>query len=87
MFHKLILIVCVLLLGACAANQNRPEVGSFEWFQLVEQKYPSSDGHGHGPDYGSQEWCEVIYFKMHGERSKQTVACDKAWFEEVDRQI
>lgn len=62
-------------------------VGSTAWYEKVEQTYPTSDGQGHGPDYGSQEWCDVVYFRMHGEHASEPVPCNAEWFEYVDSKL
>lgn len=84
----------VLALSACQ-DANRTEavsdkasssdvVGSHAWMEKVDQKLSVSDGQGHGPDYGSQEWCNVVYFKLHGQHAAEPAPCDQAWMQEVD---
>ena len=34
------------------------------WTWLVESRYPSGDGMGHGPDIGSDEWKSVVEFRL-----------------------
>ncbi|MBX3610877.1 MAG: MliC family protein [Hydrogenophaga sp.] len=34
------------------------------WQRSVEQRLPSGDGQGHGPDLGSAEWRAVVAFKL-----------------------
>ncbi len=31
---------------------------------LVEDRFPTGDGQGHGPDIGSLEWRSVVEFKL-----------------------
>ena len=35
------------------------------WMVFVEDSLISSDGQGHGPDLGSDEWKSVIEFKLN----------------------
>lgn len=88
-----ILAGLVIFLSACTTTNNpknlsqSPEIGSNIWFELVESQFPTSDGQGHGPDYGSQEWCDVVYFKINGKRSKEPVSCNRQWFEYIDSKL
>lgn len=34
------------------------------WYHSIEAKVPTGDGHGHGPDIGSDEWKSVIEFQL-----------------------
>jgi hypothetical protein len=59
--------------GAAKQSQSQSPVPcSDEWQQLVEQKVPTGDGQGHGPDIGSDEWKSVVEFKL-GIRDKADV--------------
>ncbi len=89
-------VALLALMAACSSTgalqadtsaAGQPPIGSQAWYALVEAKFPTSDGHGHGPDYGSQEWCDVVYFRMHGKHAAEPVACDQQWLEFVDSQI
>lgn len=93
-----IIIASLIFLAACTSNPSftanadktniqNTQIGTMDWFELVETQFPTSDGQGHGPDYGSQEWCEVVYFKIYGEHSEQAVSCDEQWFEFVDHKL
>jgi uncharacterized protein len=45
----------------------RPEMGapcSDMWYRWIEEKVSTSDGRGHGPDIGSDEWKSVVEFKL-----------------------
>ena len=46
------------------ADANHPEPCSAEWQQAVESRLVTGDGHGHGPDIGSDEWRSVVEFKL-----------------------
>lgn len=37
---------------------------SDEWYRSVEQRLPTGDGQGHGPDLGSAEWKSVVEFRL-----------------------
>lgn len=34
------------------------------WYNTIDERVQSGDGHGHGPDVGSNEWKSVIEFKL-----------------------
>lgn len=57
------LLLCALLLTACTTAPSNP-LCSEPTQQLIEQRINSSDGQGHGPDIGSDEWHNVIEFKL-----------------------
>ncbi len=61
---------------------------SDEWYQSIEEKVTTGDGHGHGPDIGSDEWRSVIEFKL-GIRGKDTVPQrdSEAWCRYIDHLI
>ena len=43
------------------------------WYQSIEEKVPTGDGRGHGPDVGSDEWKSVVEFKL-GIRCQDQIA-------------
>lgn len=77
----------LVLLAACHSATPATGVGSPAWLKRVDTQLAISDGQGHGPDYGSQEWCDAVHFKLHGQRPTEPVACDMEWMREVDRKI
>jgi len=80
--------VMVLLLAACqSAPPSHGNVGSDAWLAYVDQRLSISDGQGHGPDYGSQEWCDAVHFKLHGQRPAAPTPCDQTWMQEVDAKL
>lgn len=83
---RLFLLLPIALLAACQTAPKH-DVGSFAWMERVDQQLSISDGQGHGPDYGSQEWCHVVHFKLYGQHAVEPIACDLAWMEETDRAI
>lgn len=64
------------------ATANIPPVGSEDWFVWVEKSVATGDGQGHGPDYGSQEWCFVIEKKLFANKSGVT-PCTNEWNQKV----
>lgn len=61
---------------------NAPAEGSEDWLVWVEKSVGTGDGAGHGPDYGSQEWCFVIEKKLFANASGMT-PCTKSWNHKV----
>ncbi len=59
-----------------------------EWYQSIEEKVTTGDGHGHGPDVGSDEWRSVIEFKL-GIRGSSTVPQrdSEAWCRYIDHLV
>jgi hypothetical protein len=57
-----------------------------QWNGAVEAIVGTGDGHGHGPDAGSDEWRSVVEFKL-GLRGNPTVPPrgDMAWCGYIDR--
>ncbi len=84
---RFVSLVLVVLLAACQSADSTDSVGSFAWMERVDRQLSISDGQGHGPDYGSQEWCDVVYFKLHGQHAAEPVPCDQDWMKEVDQAI
>lgn len=72
------------------AAASHPDLGSPAWFEWVEATAGITDGHGHGPDHGSQEWCDAVSFKVYGERPDGTegaIACDQVWMADIDARL
>lgn len=69
-----------------AQKTNVPCSG--EWYQSIEEKVTTGDGHGHGPDIGSDEWRSVIEFKL-GIRGKANVPQrdSEAWCQYIDHLV
>ena len=58
-------VALACLAYACATNGlARPVPCSPEWFSAVEAELDSTDGMGHGPDVGSDEWRSVVEFRL-----------------------
>lgn len=62
MKNSFILLSAILLTACTAASTN--SICSEQSQQIIEQHIGSSDGQGHGPDIGSDEWHGVIEFKL-----------------------
>jgi hypothetical protein len=78
---------CLLACGCSgiAETTASPQPCTEGWFQLVEQRYGTSDGLGHGPDVGSLEWRSTIEFKI-GIRGDPDVPAvdDERWCRYID---
>jgi len=84
---RIIVALSLILLAACHSVAPADPVGSPAWMESVDRRLSVSDGQGHGPDYGSQEWCDAVYFRLHGWRAAEPVPCDQAWMEEIDKAL
>ncbi|HCA16958.1 MAG TPA: hypothetical protein DEO64_07475 [Alcaligenes faecalis] len=84
---RILLLVPALLLAACQSAGSTPKVGSDAWLGKVDRQLAVSDGQGHGPDYGSQEWCNVVHFRLYGQAATKPVPCDRAWMERVELEM
>lgn len=63
-----------------------PALCSEAWYRAVEEKVPTGDGQGHGPDVGSDEWKSVVEFKLGIRGRPDLPARDTdAWCRRVDR--
>jgi len=85
------LIILVLLVAAnlpAAAGSEALIPCTEEWYQFVEHKLVSSDGQGHGPDLGSDEWKSVIEFKLGIRGQSQLPARDSEdWCRLIDAMV
>ena len=84
-------LIVTLFLAACGDGGETspgPEPCSFEWQQWVESRVTTGDGHGHGPDIGSDEWQSVVEFKLgvRGDPSVPPRDSDK-WCSYIDKLI
>lgn len=95
MFKKTILGGLFLVCVGCSpktpvdtnpSNLQVPAVGSEDWLFWVEKSVDTSDGQGHGPDYGSQEWCSVIEHKLFEGKSGE-IPCSPSWNEKVTEKL
>ncbi|QTC00225.1 hypothetical protein JYG33_01765 [Alcaligenes sp. SORT26] len=84
---RIVVLVSTLLLAACQNTAPTEKVGSEAWLEKVDRQLAVSDGQGHGPDYGSQEWCNVVHIRLYGQAPAQAAPCDQAWMERVDQEM
>lgn len=84
---RILMLVPAVLLAACQSTTSTPAVGSEAWLEKVDRQLAVSDGQGHGPDYASQEWCNVVHIRLYGQHPAQPVPCDQAWMETVDQEM
>lgn len=68
------------------ADSQIPQLGSEDWFVWVEHGVPTGDGQGHGPDYGSSEWCMVVDYKLFAKESG-VAPCSSLWNEKVTERL
>lgn len=62
-------------------------VGTQEWYVWVNEAAGISDGQGHGPDLGSDEWNRAVQKRVMGFEADESIAFDKNWQRRVDRAI
>ena len=83
----------LIVTAACAKASNSgkwiPEAKvlcSDQWFRFVEEKMPTGDGQGHGPDLGSDEWMSGVEFKL-GIRDKSDLPSKNSddWCRYIDQ--
>lgn len=58
-------------------------LGTEPWFAWVDQTLGISDGEGHGPDPGSDEWNMAVQTKL-GEEAPQSQPGSPQWQQSVD---
>ncbi|MFH7564277.1 MULTISPECIES: MliC family protein [Oceanimonas] len=87
MMKFILLLLAIPALSACAQQAARPATPlcSPEWAQWVEQRVQTSDGQGHGPDIGSDEWKSVVEFRLNIRGKASVPGRDtQAWCEYID---
>jgi hypothetical protein len=60
----LIFVLFASIHTAAPAGAEPAAPCSEPWYRYVEKELVSSDGQGHGPDLGSDEWKGVVEFKL-----------------------
>jgi len=81
-----VLLIVTLAGGVGTSWAAEPERSCSEaWYRSIEQRLSTGDGHGHGPDVGSEEWKSVVEFKL-GVRGAADVPSREsdAWCRYVD---
>lgn len=69
------------------ASADYPPLGSDAWYAWVDKAAGVSDGQGHGPDYGTSEWCNAAHWRVFGERSDASSDCSPAWQESISKAL
>jgi hypothetical protein len=69
--------------SASAAAPVNAMLGSHEWYQWVDRRLAISDGDGHGPDGGSDEWNHAVQRKL-GQEAPQAQPGSPEWQQAVD---
>ena len=88
---RLAVLLSIFIISSCGVGQN-PDPDqqhcSEQWFRFVEEKLPTGDSEGHGPDLGSLEWRSVVEFKL-GIRGDPTIPSRETdqWCTYVDELI
>jgi hypothetical protein len=59
----------LLLLSGCSGNtqsesQAPDNICTQQWFKTIQAAVSTGDGHGHGPDIGSDEWQSAVELKL-----------------------
>ena len=77
----------LLLISATGVAQAQ-SICTEPWYQSVEKILHTTDGQGHGPDIGSDEWKSVIEFKL-GVRDGENVPerSSDQWCQYIDQHI
>lgn len=77
----------LLLLGATGVAQAQ-SMCTYPWYQSIDKILHTTDGQGHGPDIGSDEWKSVIEFKL-GVRNGVNVPerSSDQWCQYIDQHI
>lgn len=73
--------------GSASNAKAHPEIGSKAWYAWVDEAAGVSDGQGHGPDYGSPEWCRAAHWRVFGVRDDGGENCSPAWQQSVDKAL
>lgn len=78
----------VLLLVGAAGVAQAQSACTYPWYQSIDKILHTTDGQGHGPDIGSDEWKSVIEFKL-GVRDGADVPerSSDQWCQYIDQHI
>lgn len=68
---------------AAPAAPANATLGSAEWYAWVDRSLDISDGNGHGPDQGSDEWNQAVQRKL-GQEAPQSQPGSPEWQQSVD---
>lgn len=90
-FLALTATVCMMgcaQLGSSAQPANDyPPIGTDAWYAWVDQTAGVSDGQGHGPDYGSAEWCQAAHWRVFSQRNSAAADCSPEWQETLSQAL
>lgn len=86
------LVIVLIVVASCALAGNsevvKPETRVLctdAWYRFMDEKVPTGDGQGHGPDIGSDEWKSVIEFRLGIRGNPDLPARDsEAWCRAID---
>ena len=90
-----VLAILLLASNGCANSNDVAStviasgaICSDSWYQFIERRLSTGDGHGHGPDLGSDEWKSVLEFKL-GIRGRQDIPArnSEAWCIYIDQLV
>lgn len=78
----------VLLLISFTGVVQAQSMCTDSWYQSVDKMLQTTDGQGHGPDIGSDEWKSVIEFKLgvRGEANVPERSSDH-WCQYIDQHV
>ena len=86
MKHSLILTGILGLAGCYATPPAHHDIGTSAWQHRVEQKIGIITPSGHGPDIGSDEWCQAVEFRLFN-RQSGLAPCSPDWNHKVDQRL
>ncbi len=81
--RRLHFAACVLLSMVAAASSATTELCGPGWVEATEAKLAVTDGAGHGPDPGSEEWANALTTRLGGHQQPGTLA----WCDWVSQQL
>lgn len=67
MLKQCLFLAALLSLSGCSLFQSQPikvQECNQDWYLEVESQVMTHDGEGHGPDPGTDEWRNVVEFRL-----------------------
>jgi hypothetical protein len=67
MLKGFIFIFVLISLSGCSFIKSQPitdQECTVDWYEKVESQIMTDDGQGHGPDPGTDEWKNVVEFRL-----------------------
>ena len=78
----------VLLLVSATGVAQAQSICTHQWYESIDKILHTTDGQGHGPDIGSDEWKSVIEFKLRvRDRPNVPERSSDQWCQYIDQQI